>query len=905
MDFPHLTDSTSFPHIGNVNTYRQYENTYDYDRWTAETTLQPCNVRWTLESDDRPYWQTETERNNYFTNMGGRTYTLTSAMDITPEDTVKLPIPYQAMQKANYLHVVTPALPGDGDTLDYGETEPQHYFYFVRSAHYLAPNTTECQLILDDWTTWIYAMELPRINVERGHIGMSYTTVDDYLNDPLNHTRGLTASEPGQPTSPVKTTKNQFVPLGSGQLYAVIAFRCSPTQASHITAIEPGEDTDATYSDYGTYDGDDYTVNDYEWGQLPNLNSQTSRLTSGYTADNIRPNGYGIAACLASNLETFLDNVNTNYQTLWGLIECVYIVPSDMLRLGTTSLTIGGVTFYRAYSPTDTTLADLSLSKSDFGYSDEYADIAKLYTSPYAWLVINDGNGNEVTVEIENTTSDLAVYRRVSLIYPYLQAQTFLTGISGSGNTSYTWRNMADSTVTSTIPDSGIYHALMTHDIPTYALMADSAAVWNVSNHSSSIYAARQNAINSYHIATRSANTAQYNTEQSNATNVTNTAATNSTNVSNTNRSNTAITNNASENNSATSYNMNIQIGNMQGSVEAQNGYIDTMYNNDGIHLAEIKGAANTLLTKNYEANMDSASSMVVNDIGSTLAGAALSIGGGIAASVASGGSLAPAAIGAASGTLSALSGTASATYTYQVGTTTSTEQYEAQQEYNNATYDYKRQQVEAANTVTKLQNTTMNDYQCNTIRSTTNRNIEANTTTTANTVNASNSNASASASTSNSNANRSADTSNANASRSRHASVLSAQTSLTQAQRNYQATIRDLNRSRSSDIATPSGDPLMDLYGTRGVQVRVMTQNDDVTRRMGDMFLRYGYTLNENVESPDLNIMRNFTYWQGEPVIYGECPTNSVTEVRRLFENGVTVWRDPDKIGSSIYDNI
>lgn len=911
MDFPHLQNSNSFPHLSTIDTFGQYKNAFDYERWTAESILKPCTVRWTIETDDRPYWADESERDSWFDGLSGNVYELTTTMDVTPENTVKLPIPYATMQYCNYLMVTVPVLPGDG-TLDYGETTTQRYFYFVRSVHYLSPNTTECELILDDWTTWIYRLEIPRIMTERGHVGMSYETVDDYLDNPIEHTHGLTMHEPDEPAMPTKVSKNRFIPLGRGALYAVVAFRCSPTQASHITQIEAGSDSDATYSDYGTYDGDDYVVDDYSWGAVPNLNSQTSRLTSGYTADNIRPNGYGIAATLASNLQTFLSNVNESYQTLWGLIECVYIVPADMLRLGTTSLTIGGVTFYRAYSPNDTTLADLTLSKTDFDYPDEYADITKLYTSPYAWLSVSDANGAETTIAIENTTNDLGVYRRVSMIYPYLQAQTFLQGVGGSGSTSYTWQNIADTSVTTNVPDSGVLTALITHEIPTYALMADSVAVWNMNNNSTSVYAARQNAINAYHIATRGANTSQYNTEQTNATNVTNTAATNSTNVSNTNRSNAAITNNTAR--------MNTQRTNVtnNGTVAASNVNAASLTKMNA-DLVALQGSSfsydlaenSSKMTADWNADttlresiasaqwdgtaMTTASSTTSN----ALQGLVGAIGTGIAAGPQAG--IMAGATSLANNVISA--GTAD--YNMQMIITTNQEVLDAEriQSINRyrAAYNYN---VASNSNAQTLMNSNLEFNNTLAIDNNTETNNAA-TATTANTVNASNSNASASASTSNANAERSADTSNANANRSRHASVISAQTNLTQAQRNYQATVRDLERSRATDIATPTGSAALDIYGTRGVQVRVMTQSDGIVRRMGDMFLRYGYTLHENVESPNLNVMKYFTYWQGDPVVYGQAPTTAVTEIKRLFNTGVTVWRDPSNIGHSIYDNI
>lgn len=158
---------------------------------------------------------------------------------------------------------------------------------------------------------------------------------------------------------------------------------------------------------------------------------------------------------------------------------------------------------------------------------------------------------------------------------------------------------------------------------------------------------------------------------------------------------------------------------------------------------------------------------------------------------------------------------------------------------------------------------------------------------------------------TGNANATRSRNTAVANNQRQRDSGIFGAQTALEQAQDVYAAKLRDLRRSAPVTIAASQGDALPDIWGVRGLQVRVMTQSPDVIRRCGDTFLQYGYTLRQNVETPTLLVKSKFTYWRGDALIYAiSAPARAVNIIRDMFESGVTVWRDPDTIGSSIYNN-
>ena len=83
-------------------------------------------------------------------------------------------------------------------------------------------------------------------------------------------------------------------------------------------------------------------------------------------------------------------------------------------------------------------------------------------------------------------------------------------------------------------------------------------------------------------------------------------------------------------------------------------------------------------------------------------------------------------------------------------------------------------------------------------------------------------------------------------------------------------------------------------------VKSKMITLNAVYT--IGDYWLRYGYEVDRFVNIPDdLQTMRKFTYWQTMATyITGNISEMFKNVIRGIFEKGVTVWRDPNDIGSN-----
>lgn len=868
--FPHLPDATAYPYA-NERVYSQYPATFDYTRWESQTQLKPCTVRWTIDSDDRVKWESDTARDTWFDGIGGRTYTLDSGLNVIPDESVRLPIPYQAMQFANYLAVTIPDMPDADKQLDYSEQHLARLYYFVLDTRRINASVTECVLALDYWTTYINSVNIARIMVERGHVAQSYETVTSYFTDPIHNTYGLTAPEPDAPAAPALTASNSFVPLATGEMWLLMAVKCTYTQFVGLTQVGAEIPTTApAYADTSDYYGHQYQVNDYQWGGVPNLNGVTTPNATGVSADNIRPNGYAIIGLKTVDAfgNGFFDKLTASLPQAWNLIEACYVVPRNMIN-PTSGAKLLGFDVYRITPAATGLLANIDLQPGAFGYPERYAHLAKLYTAPYAWLSITDENNNESVVRVEDTTGDLGVMRRVSLAYPYLAAQTFINGVSGSGHAEYTWADLTDTSHTTDIPD-GAFCALSTHEIPLFTLMIDNAVKYVNDNDSQARVQARENALNAYHVSTRNTNTGLVTGTANADTNVANTKATSDNAIANTKiKTDTATANNTQSNTAATN---------------TQNASVDKInkdYSTGSDKMINDLLADQNLAGLAANASNDTRAATTV----SSLVGQSAAIGAG---ALLSGGTMGAAAVAGAA--------ISAATTGYNTGVVIdNNEQLIATQQVmmankadyaNNANRDYR-------------------DHATDLIKATTSINIALSQGITDNENSANTRTTDNNAATANANAERSRNTTLANLAKNRDAGTFAAQTALKQAQDMYAAKIRDMKRSAPATMTARQGDALPDIWGTRGLQVRVMTQSPDIIRRCGDAFLRYGYTLHENVETPNLLVKTHFTYWKGDALVYAtNAPSRAVNEITELLRQGVTVWRNPDTIGHSIYDN-
>ena len=114
------------------------------------------------------------------------------------------------------------------------------------------------------------------------------------------------------------------------------------------------------------------------------------------------------------------------------------------------------------------------------------------------------------------------------------------------------------------------------------------------------------------------------------------------------------------------------------------------------------------------------------------------------------------------------------------------------------------------------------------------------------------------------------------------------------------QAKVRDANVTQPTTSGQFGGDLFNMSEGLYGVLIKWKRIKSNYIRQVGDFWLRYGYYVNRWLTPPqDLKCMENFTYWKMQSVSLSctEVPELFKEAIRGIFEKGVTVWTDPDKM--------
>ena len=534
--FPHLAGSNpTYPGLG--DPYAQGDSTFDYNRWGEGTKLTLCRVPWDATHNVVDW--TKTDPKTYFDGLKNTSkITLNTEINVQPDGSVRLPVPIANVQRWNYLWVELEPMTSASQPLDYADGAAlRNIGYFVRDAVQVTPSTTECRLDVDWWTNSLPYTHVSYMTLERGHAPLAAVDADTYLADPL-HNNSLLLTEDVNYGEPV-ITKHSQLELWTATTEPLVCFAlsCSLEQLSTMltqagTAVD-SEWTDPTFTDTTDRWGKQWQVNDYAWGDSTKYKDSTTETTPWLTGSGLP--GYTLIAVNATDASTFLDYIQEHAPQIMQLMKASFAVPAMMLST-TQAGTAGSVTYYKVVPLNQLPPVPVELHKSDFDYPAEYADLAKLYTSPYAKLTFSDNDGHSVDVRIE-CTSSLKIDRRVSLAFPYLRAQAFLEGVNGTGSNSLTWVDVNGLEHDSSMPATNWQETLLQFDVPTYALVADGYRQWLMKN-SRQNEAQRLQALNSYHNTIRSGNTGTENTKDSLATSLDNTIRSNPTALENGTRSN-------------------------------------------------------------------------------------------------------------------------------------------------------------------------------------------------------------------------------------------------------------------------------------------------------------------------------------------------------------------------------
>lgn len=901
--FPHMQD-TAFPGTP-ANAY-QYQNDFDYSRWPENVRINVLNVKWNSDYKDVPAFDTTAERDAWLDAHASvkDSFILQTMMRNVFDGAVKLPIPYGTMSRYNYLFVDIPMATSPEDPIAYErEGGVRRYCYFVEDMEQAAPSTTKCRLTLDAWTTYVNDVQIPYMQLERGHAPMAAAaTVGEFLANPAAHTEHLLAADVNFGEAD-RVASSRLFDVGAGEKWVLFATTVAPELIGTLADAGAGSYTPPSYrDDTSARDGFQNIIDGYEWNFGRDYKSQNAPSLPWETQGEAVPNGYTVYALPARDARAWFDTVATRCPALMRTIGGVFVLARDLFTLDQEHVIFG----YHVWEVRESTYTkEIRLTADDFAYPAAYKQLTKLYTFPYTTLTVSDDMGREFEMRVENT-SPLTLKCPVTLAFPYLLMQAFIVGANGKGEQSFVWKDLNGSTIHEKVPEGDLSKFMLEWEIPTYTLKMSAATEYALDSARDNA-TAKHAAENAYHAAVRGANTSYENTCDSADTAKTNADASADTAKGNADRSADTGKANADASADTAKANADRSAGAMRSNATTANTAADTT-----------NTANDTLIDNTTTANRAMAAQAVAGAQHVMAQGLLAEATAATQSLVTAAGVAAAGALAGGSG-LTAATGLASTTASYGVALGKSASMVGAQSEADEQIWMVNDQQTQniseyqkTFNLATKDAGNTQRTDTANTNASTTETNAGATRDTTKSnagrTRDAAKDNATDTRDTAKANAGRTRATTKANAGYSRNLAVDVAKWGLELSQNSAMNAYQKGRASAPVDYGTRSGDAMPDAMRRRVVHVRVKTQLPDAIAQAGDYFLRYGYASNRNWSLDHLCPMPHFCYWRATDatVVDGLGVANSpCLEIQRILEAGVTTWKDPDEIGQvSIYDN-
>ena len=424
--FPHLTKANNWPGLSTVDPFDLLVE-FDPYLWTPDVTIHLARTALDPSYRDVGGWATAEERDAWYDSISDRELQVETEMHILPGVEIKLPYAFEVLQDYNQIFIDFPPTPTAG-----GNRSPRRFYYFLQDVQYRSPSSTACIITLDEWTTHMYDVDLTYIELDRGHAPMAAVTAPEFLANPMETCEYLTVPDDnyGEPPSRVRHTATDV--LNRGPLYAVLVMTADPRQ-------NPG------------------TTGDTNW-RTPSSNSYGVQGTMAYSTIAVEP----------PELSGLMSDMETQAPQVFATIMAAFLIPQRLCQI-VESFTFVGHTV-RRLNAVQVAEDMLTLTTDKFHYPTRYADIAKLYTSPYAVLDITDSEGRRQTIRIEDTTGQLHLSTIASIVYPMIGYDVYIMGIGGAGADGLTWSNFE----TRSMAAHGDWTATLRHyDIPVYAVVQD------------------------------------------------------------------------------------------------------------------------------------------------------------------------------------------------------------------------------------------------------------------------------------------------------------------------------------------------------------------------------------------------------------------------------------------------
>ena len=536
-----MADS-EFPNVAGVNVYK-YRNELDYSRYNySQMKITVCTVPWDMGEahignrtisgiGNVVYFEDKAARDAWFEAIPDSDCFRfeTKYKELHRDNEIILPLPFDVAAKYNYIMVEYSLFANDNSPLEYENAGGvRKWFWFIREVEFAAPNATKVHLMADSWQQWIYDFEISGVMLERGHAPMFATGVSDYLANPIANSADLLA--PDSNYSDVSIVRDSSGLILNTDVLAVFV----------TTAYAAGA--------WGTKASDNWTV--------PGLTSVYAQGTPSYYAFAVE----------TADLATFLNNVQGSTPQFLQTVKGIFFAPRNLMTFGNV-FTFGGCACWPAQGSIDEKNI-LTLSKEQFHYPARYADIAKLYTFPYAHIEVADESGNVSIIRIEETNGHLDLELSLNMIFPFIRINGHMRGLGADSAKQYAFYTANAFTFNT---QGAWYRQLREWDIPIFGVIQAAAAYNDFATH----YDRAQQAVagnNAYSNAIASAGTQNTNTYADGDTTIANAQA---------------------------NINANVVQANLTTNANTQSTYATNTYS------YETNSAANTLISNTANATID------------------------------------------------------------------------------------------------------------------------------------------------------------------------------------------------------------------------------------------------------------------------------------------------------------
>jgi hypothetical protein len=158
---------------------------FDYSVWSPGTRVDLVNVNWDNNYRDVVKFANKATLNAFIDGKTSAGITVNNLTYAKPGEDIYLGIPYNRVNRYNYLRASNPLMPIPDDI-------QKDFYYFILECEFVNPTTTRIRVQLDVWQTYVYDVTFGNCYVERGHVAVANSNkFNNYGRDYLTVPEGL------------------------------------------------------------------------------------------------------------------------------------------------------------------------------------------------------------------------------------------------------------------------------------------------------------------------------------------------------------------------------------------------------------------------------------------------------------------------------------------------------------------------------------------------------------------------------------------------------------------------------------------------------------------------------------------------------------------------------------------